>query len=157
MIRNSLIVISALFLFSCNPVRRILKDKDKTAQVVAEYVKQNPPKNDTTIHVGIPMVRDSIVRDTIQLPVPIKERYETIHYRDNVRVDTVKVIDRSLLQALDTRVQNLETQLKVITEERDYYRGQYRLYLSIVIGIAVIGLIIIGVKVYSFFTLKKLI
>lgn len=151
------LIIVCLFLSSCNPVKKVLNDRNKTAQVVAEYVKQNPPKNDTTIHVGIPMVRDSIVRDTIQLPVPIKERYETIHYRDNVRVDTVKVIDRSLLQALDTRVQNLENQLKAITEERDYYRKQYRLYLSIVIGLVVLALVFVGFKIYTSLTLKKII
>jgi hypothetical protein len=154
-IRNLILI--SLILTSCNPVRKVLNDKRKIAQVVEEYVKQNPPKNDTTYHVGIPVVRDTVVHDTVQLKVPIKERYETFHYRDNVRVDTVKVVDKSLLQALDTRVQNLEKQIEVLKDERDYYKSQYRLYLSIVVGLAVVVLIIIGVKVYSFFTLKKLI
>lgn len=151
-------LITACFLASCNPVKKILKDESKIAQVVEQYVKTHPVKNDTTIHIGLPqVVRDSIIRDTIKLSVPIKERYETIHYRDNVRVDTVKIMDRTLLAALDKRVQDLEKRVEVITEERDYYKKQYRLYLSIVIGMVFLGLVFIGIKVYSFFTIKKLI
>jgi hypothetical protein len=152
-----ILLVLSLFFIGCNPVKRIMKDQNKVAQVVAEYVKQNPQKNDTTIHIGLPqVVRDSIVRDTVQLPYPVKERYETIHYRDNVRTDTVKIIDRTLLQALDTRVRTLEANVKSITDERDYWRKRailYEIILAVIIGSV---LFFFTLKLYTSLTLKKI-
>lgn len=150
------LLILSLFFIGCNPVKHILKDPNKVSQVVAEYVKQNPPKNDTIVHIGVPIVRDSTVRDTIPLPYPVKERYETIHYRDNIRVDTVKVIDRSLLDAMDTRVRNLENSVKAITEERDYWRKRAILYEIILAVIGVSVLLFFGFKIYTSLTIRKI-
>lgn len=55
--------------FSCNPVNKILKNKEQFDKVGREWLKQNPCSNDSTV-IYLPSKRDSIL---IQIPVIVKD------------------------------------------------------------------------------------
>jgi hypothetical protein len=110
---------AAMFYFAtsgCNPVKQVLKSPEKTEAVVVEYVKRNPPKNDTN-YVYVPgdtIETFQVVYDSVRLPFPVNHRYTEKHYIDRIIVDTVKqtVIDRSFMAALESRIGKLETELE---------------------------------------------
>jgi hypothetical protein len=109
---------TALFYFAtsgCNPVKQVLKSPEKTEAVVVEYVKRNPPKNDTN-YVYMPgdtIETFQVIYDSVKLPYPVNHKYTEVRTIERTIVDTVEVtiIDRKLLGALEKRVNVLEKEL----------------------------------------------
>lgn len=144
-------ILIILIFASCNPVKKVLQSQEATEKVVREYVKKNPPKNDTTYIRG----KDSIIRwveiDTVPLPYPVKEKYIERHFTEKSRVDTTKLKDRELLQALSNRLTLVENGLLQMTKERDYWKkeAQTRLYFLIgIVGAIVAGLVLWVIKAF---------
>jgi hypothetical protein len=99
----------------CNPVKQVLKSPEKTEAVVVEYVKRNPPKNDTN-YIYLPgdtIETYQVIYDSVRLPYPVNHKYTEVRTIERTIVDTVKqtVIDRTLLGALEKRVNLLEKEL----------------------------------------------
>jgi hypothetical protein len=103
-------------------------------------VKANPPKNDTTFIRGKDSVIERVELDTIPLPYPVKERYVERHYKEVTRVDTSKIKDKELLDALNKRLTVVENLLVQMTTERDYWRKEARTRLYFLLGI--VGLLV---------------
>jgi hypothetical protein len=138
--REMRILIIILLFASCNPVKKVLRSQEATEQVVREYVKANPPKNDTTFIRGKDSVIERVELDTIPLPYPVKERYVERHYKEVTRVDTSKIKDKELLDALNKRLTVVENLLVQMTTERDYWRKEARTRLYFLLGI--VGLLV---------------
>jgi hypothetical protein len=110
---------AALFYFAtsgCNPVKQVLKSPEKTEAVVVEYVKRNPPKNDTN-YVYMPgdtIETFQVIYDSVRLPYPVNHKYTEIRTIERTVVDTIKetVIDRSMMAALEKRIIKLEDELE---------------------------------------------
>lgn len=67
------ILIIILLIGACNPVKRVLKDKDKFEQVAREVVKAGYCVNDTVTIDTTKIVyktKDSLIIDTVQTPCP---------------------------------------------------------------------------------------
>jgi hypothetical protein len=138
--REMRLLIIILLFASCNPVKKVLRSQEATEQVVREYVKANPPKNDTTFIRGKDSVIERVELDTIPLPYPVKERYVERHYKEVTRVDTSKIKDKELLDALNKRLTVVENLLVQMTTERDYWRKEARTRLYFLLGI--VGLLV---------------
>jgi hypothetical protein len=133
--RKMRLLIIILLFASCNPVKKVLKSQEATEEVVREYVKANPPKNDTTFIRGKDSVIERVEYDTIPLPYPVKEKYVERYYKNVSRVDTSKIKDRELLNALNKRLTVVENTLVQMTSERDYWRKEARTRLYFLLGI----------------------
>lgn len=140
-----------VLLFGCNPVKQVLKSQEKTEEVVRQYVKTNPPKNDTAFIPGDTLTITKVVVDSIPLPYPVNHKYTETHYIDRTITDTVKVIDRSFIDALNNRLSKLELEFAEMQADRDRWKSaaQVRLYW-------LIGLIVIIVGAGVFYVIKVL-
>jgi hypothetical protein len=120
-----------ILLSSCNPVKQVLKDKDKFDQVADEVIRRGYCVNDTVV---VTEVKDSVIyKDSITVvteKVPCKDFDTTIgrarirvssgvlyySYKDSVvyRTRTVKetVRDRSLEDVLNRDILKLRDSLK---------------------------------------------
>lgn len=138
-----------LLLIGCNPVKKVLQSKEATEKVVREYVKNNPPKNDTLFIPGEVIHRDTTIYDSVPVPYPVNHKYtETRIIEQHIR-DTIKVIDRSFIEALNNRLTGIENSLIQMTKERDYWKkeAQNRLYILIGIMAAIIsGIVILVIR-----------
>jgi hypothetical protein len=126
----------------CNPVKQVLKSPEKTEQVVVEYVKRNPVKNDTIYIPGDTITTYDVIYDSVKLPYPVNHKYTEIRTVEHTITDTVEIIDRKLLGALEKRVTKLETDLtywKNLAQKRG-------LYLIIIIALLLGGGIIYLIK-----------
>jgi len=133
--REMRILIIILLFASCNPVKKVLKSQEATEEVVREYVKANPPKNDTLFIPGEVIHRDTTIYDSIPLPYPVNHKYtETRIIEQHIR-DTVKVIDRTFMDALNKRLTVVENTLVQMTGERDYWKKEARTRLYFLLGI----------------------
>ena len=146
-----LFVALMVLIFGCNPVKQVLKSQEKTEEVVRQYVKTNPPKNDTAFIPGDTLTITKVVVDSIPLPYPVNHKYTETHYIDRTVTDTVKVIDRSFIDALNNRLSKLELEFAEMQADRDRWKGaaQVRLYW-------LIGLIVIIVGAGVFYIIKVL-
>lgn len=137
---RSLMVIS-LFFIGCNPVKKVLQSPEKTQEVVAEYVKRNPQKNDTTYLPGDTVTITSIIVDSVPLPYPVNHKYTETRYIDRTITDTVKVIDRTFIDALSNRLKALEVQVSDLRVEVQEWKSkaQVRLYWLIGLITAIVG------------------
>ena len=136
-----LFAILMFLLFSCNPVKQVLKSKEATEKVVREYVKENPPKNDTLFIPGEVIFRDTTIRDSVPLPYPVNHKYtETRIIEQHIR-DTVKVIDRSFIEVLNNRLTILEKEFAEMKADRDGWKAkaQVRLYWLLALLAAILG------------------
>jgi hypothetical protein len=98
-------------------------------------VKANPPKNDTLFIPGEVIHRDTTIYDSIPLPYPVNHKYtETRIIEQHIR-DTVKVIDRTFMDALNKRLTVVENTLVQMTGERDYWKKEARTRLYFLLGI----------------------
>lgn len=130
-----------ILLASCNPVKQVLNSKDKTERVVREYVKNHPPKNDTLYIPGEVILRDTSWVDSIPIPFPVNHTIREVRIMEKAIRDTIKITDRSMLEALNNRLTKLEIDYAELKADRDYWRQQarvrlYALILLIVIAIA---------------------
>jgi len=120
---------------SCNPVKQVLKSKERTEKVVREYVKENPPKNDTTFIKGDTLTLTRVIVDSVPLPYPVNHKYTETHYIDRTITDTIKVIDRSFIDALNNRLNVLEKEFTEMKADRDTWRSAARVRLYWLIGL----------------------
>jgi hypothetical protein len=148
-----IIFIGILFLvFGCNPVKQVLKSKERTAQVVREYIKDNPAKNDTIFKPGEVIRLDTVIRDSIPLPYPVTHRYTEKHYIKEHSRDTITIVDKTFETLLNARLTKLETEFTQMKADRDYWRAEARVRLYWLLGI--IGLIVGGGILYVIKVLK---
>lgn len=134
-------LIIILLFASCNPVKQVLKSKEKTETVVREYVKVNPPKNDTLFIPGEVIRLDTTIYDSVKVPYPVDHKYVEKHYIKEHSRDTIKVIDRSFIDLLNTRLTNLEKAFVEMKADRDYWKSEARVRLYWLIGfmVAILG------------------
>jgi hypothetical protein len=66
--------------FSCNPVNKILKNKEQFDKVGREWLKQNPCSNDSTV-IYLPSKRDSII---LNIPMLIKDTSGNSFFIDSI-------------------------------------------------------------------------
>jgi hypothetical protein len=125
----------------CNPVKQVLKSQERTEEVVRDYVKKNPPKNDTLFIPGEVIHRDTTIRDSIPLPYPVNHRYTETRIIEQMVRDTIKVIDRSFIDALNNRLTKIETQFVEMKADRDKWKSaaQIRLYWLLALIALIIG------------------
>lgn len=137
------ILLLSLLLFSCNPVKQVLKDRERFEELAKEVVKSGYCANDTTFiyskdttisydtiyEKGSTIIRDILHRDTLRVPT-----YKTIVKTITIR-DTIKsvVVDNS-------RIKLLEDDLAVISKKADEYqvKAESRLKWLILILIAIL-------------------
>lgn len=152
----------AILLFSCNPVKQVLKDKDKFDQVKEAVIRSGACINDTIV---TEVVKDSIVyKDSIiERKVPcddfkttigddtlsVKGGVLSISGKDKIRVvtKTNTVRDRSLENILKGDIEKLtyansskDSEIKSLKEENKKTRGElrslkikYRLHLALLL------------------------
>lgn len=140
-----IVLMLLLSLFSCNPVKQVLKSKEKTEKVVRQYVKDNPPKNDTMFIPGEVIRLDTTIYDSVPVPYPVNHKYTEKHYIKEHSRDTIKVIDRTFIDLLNTRLSNLEKEFLEMKADRDMWRSEARVRLYWLVGII---LLILGAGVF---------
>jgi len=123
----------SIFLLSCNPVKQVLRDKEKLDKV-AEYVVQNgycandtiiQSKSDTLItydtiyEKGSDIIRNILKTDTLRVPLT-KTLVKTIRITDTIQK---VVVDNA-------RIRLLEAKLAVQTEKTEEYRAKAKSRLN---------------------------
>lgn len=152
-----LFIVCMLLLFSCNPVKQVLKNKEKFDAVAEEVIKRGYCANDTIIlsKSDTTIVIDSIV--SIQIDSVIN-RNDTVYFwankiynfREKVFIkDTItKVVkDSVLLNQLSKITQNQDQQIvKLKTDKRN---------LKVMLGAAFLSLIFAIIGLYFAIKYKK--
>jgi hypothetical protein len=139
------ILILSLFLFACNPVKQVLKDKQKLDKVAEYVISEGYCANDTIIQTksdtlitydtlyqrGQDIIRDFYHTDTLRVPLT-KTLVKTIRIRDTIQQ---VVVDNA-------RIKQLEAKLAVQTEKTEEYKGKAKSRLNWLI------LLIIAISLY---------
>jgi hypothetical protein len=139
------ILILSLFLFACNPVKQVLKDKQKLDKVAEYVISEGYCANDTIIQTksdtlitydtlyqrGQDIIRDFYHTDTLRVPLT-KTLVKTIRIRDTIQQ---VVVDNA-------RIKQLEAKLSVQTEKTEEYKGKAKSRLNWLI------LLIIAISLY---------
>jgi Na+/melibiose symporter-like transporter len=141
-----------LMMFGCNPVKQVLKSKERTAQVVREYIRENPAKNDTIFKPGEVIRLDTVIYDSVPVPYPVNHRYTETHYIKEHSRDTMEIMDKKFEKLFNDRLSKVETELTAVKADRDHWRQEARFRLWLLIGL--IGLIIGGAVLYVIKVLK---
>lgn len=127
-----ILLISLLFL-SCNPVKQVLRDKEKLDAVAEVVVSSGYCANDTIIQTksdtlitydtlyqrGEDIIRDVFHTDTLRLPLT-KKIVKTIRIRDTINQ---VVVDNA-------RIKLLEEKLAVQTEKTEEYKAKSKSRLN---------------------------
>jgi hypothetical protein len=150
--RFTILILLAFLMFGCNPVKQVLKSKERTERVVRQYVKENPPTNDTIFIPGEVVRLDTTIYDTVPLPYPVNHRYTEKHYIKEHSRDTLKIVDKTFEQLLNNRLTKLETEFEAMKTERNHWRSEARFRLWLLIGL--IAVIVAGGVVYLVKVLK---
>jgi len=139
------ILLLSLFLFACNPVKQVLKDKQKLDKVAEYVISEGYCANDTIIQTksdtlitydtfyqrGQDIIRDFYHTDTLRVPLT-KTLVKTIRIRDTIQQ---VVVDNA-------RIKQLEAKLDVQTEKTEEYKGKAKSRLNWLI------LLIIAISIY---------
>lgn len=127
-----ILLLSLLFL-SCNPVKQVLRDKEKLDAVAEVVVSSGYCANDTIIQTksdtlitydtlyqrGADIIRDVFHTDTLRLPLT-KKIVKTIRIRDTINQ---VVVDNA-------RIKLLEAKLAVQTEKTEEYKAKAKSRLN---------------------------
>lgn len=127
-----ILLLSLLFL-SCNPVKQVLRDKQKLDAVAEVVVSSGYCANDTIIQTksdtlitydtlyqrGADIIRDVFHTDTLRLPLT-KKIVKTIRIRDTINQ---VVVDNA-------RIKLLEAKLAVQTEKTEEYKAKAKSRLN---------------------------
>jgi hypothetical protein len=140
------ILLLSLFLFACNPVKQVLKDKQKLDKVAEYVISEGYCANDTiiqtksdtlitydTLYERIEITRDLFHTDTLRIPFT-KTLVKTIRIRDTIQS---VVVDNA-------RIKQLEAKLALQTEKTEEYKGKAKSrlnWLILLIGIMCLRLI----------------
>ena len=123
----------SIFLLSCNPVKQVLRDKEKLDKV-AEYVIENgycandtiiQSKSDTLItydtiyEKGLDVIRNILKTDTLRVPFT-KTLVKTIRITDTIQK---VVVDNA-------RIRLLEAKLAIQTEKVEEYKAKAKSRLN---------------------------
>jgi len=131
-----------LVLFGCNPVKQVLRDKDKLDKVAIEVIKQGYCANDTTIITKSDtlLIVDSlleirsdttIINDTAYITLwETKNFFKTLTIRDTIRS---VVVDNARLRLLQTDLSKAEAKA-ILWEDKANKRGGWLIILLLVIG-----------------------
>ena len=123
-----------IFLFACNPVKQVLKDKEKLDQVAEVVIKSGYCANDTTIITksDTTIVHDTtyeidtiidlhLKTDTQYVKLPKKIITRTITIRDTIKsvvVDNARVL---LLEKELTKYKDSLNEYKALAKQRWWY------------------------------------
>jgi hypothetical protein len=127
-----ILLLSLLFL-SCNPVKQVLRDKQKLDAVAKVVISSGYCANDTIIQTqsdtlitydtfyqrGADIIRDVFHTDTLRLPLT-KKIVKTIRIRDTINQ---VVVDNA-------RIKLLEAKLAVQTEKTEEYKAKAKSRLN---------------------------
>lgn len=121
-------LIFALMILSCNPVQRMLKEKEMIEDAINEYLIKNPRPTDTAflpgkeIHVYDTAKQVTVVRDTVKdgnlvyiTNTETKEIVKTVTKTDTI-VKTVT--DYSMMHDLRAERDKMEGQLMVMKKDK---------------------------------------
>jgi hypothetical protein len=139
-----------ILLFSCNPVKQVLKDKSKFDVVAAEVVRQGYCANDTTIIVKsdtivvvdslIEIITDTtFVNDTAYITNwETKNFYKTLTIHDTLRS---VIVDNA-------RVNQLQADVSKISKESEEHKQKatHRLYWFIIACAVILFLILYKIR-----------
>jgi hypothetical protein len=137
------ILLLSLFLFACNPVKQVLRDKQKLDKVAEYVISQGYCANDTiiqtksdtlitydTLYESKDIIRDFYHTDTLRIPLT-KTLVKTIRIRDTIQS---VVVDNA-------RIKQLEAKLALQTEKTEEYKGKANSRLNwLILLIAIICL-----------------
>lgn len=141
---------------SCSSVKQVLKDPEKTNQVVTSWLKHNPLKPDTQYIKG----KDSLRIDTleskesvyvdcpdtgtvIKVPVKVKCPPAKIITKEHFRTDTVKWEDFKKLDLIKKDNAFQAGQITQLTADKKFERKRGNKFLWWLIGL---GVLIIGTR-----------
>ena len=127
------IIIILLFIVGCNPVKRVLKDKQKLDEVAEVVVRSGYCANDTTIitrsdttivhdtsYQTDTLIEVSLKNDTQYVTLPRKVITRTITIRDTVKS---VVVDNARIGILQKDILKLEARADLLKEEADKWRA----------------------------------
>ena len=133
-----------LLLLGCNPVKQVLKDKEKLDKVAEKVIEMGYCANDTiiktqsdttitydTIIEKNEILKTSLRTDTLRVPLT-KKIVKTITIRDTIQK---VVVDNA-------RIRQLEAKLAIQTEKAEEYKAKAQSRLNWLIWL----LIIIGIR-----------
>ena len=141
-----ILLIILLILFSCNPVKQVLKDKDKLDKVAEVVVKSGYCANDTTIltksdttivvdtlHDTTNIVEVKVKNDTVY-QTKVKTVVKTVTIRDTIKSIVVDNARVRLLQEdiLKLRERNISIQEQLTEQKRISRRRWWWIVLLIV-------------------------
>lgn len=137
------ILLLSLFLLSCNPVKRVLKDRERFEELAKEVVRSGYCASDTIIQTksdtlvtfdtvyekGTEIINDIYRTDTLKIPVT-KKITKTITIRDTIQKIVVD----------NARIKLLEADLGVLSQKAEEYKekAQTRLKWLILLLIAIL-------------------
>ncbi len=135
----------SLFLLSCNPVQKVLRDKEKLDKVAEYVISSGMCANDTiiqsksdtlitydTIYEKNDIIRNILKTDTLRVPLT-KTLVKTIRITDTIQK---VVVDNA-------RVRLLEAKLAIQTEKVEEYKAKAKSRLNWLLLL----LIAIGIKI----------
>ena len=146
LILYSILLISAALLFSCNPVKQVIKDKRKLDEVAEVVIRSGYcandtliiTKSDTTIKYDTAFVKEiktEVKNDTVYF---WEQHYNTIQKRIYIR-DTIKnvILDNAQIDALKGDINVLNNRLAE-EKEKSKKRFKYLFLLSVLIGLYIL-------------------
>ncbi len=146
----TVIALIAIAVFSCNPVKQVLRSPEKTLTVVGEYLKHAPAIKSDTQYVSIPgdtitttiNTSDTLTEfDTLHTPEKIITHYIT---KTITRTDTlkIKIIDRQLTSALQQQLAASQTSIDQLNKDNAVLltnRNKFRLWFWLLVSALGIG------------------
>lgn len=137
------LVILLIILIACNPVKKVLRDREKFNEVAAEVIRQGLCANDTTI---ITKSDTTILTDTINnVFIDTQYRNDTVFQtRVENKIVTKKVIIRDTVRSVvidNARVNVLQADKAALTMDVQSWKDKAQDRLSwLILALAGIGL-----------------
>lgn len=147
----SILICALLILVSCNPVKQVLKDKQKLDEVAEVVVRSGYCANDTTIitrsdttivhdtsYQTDTLIEVSLKNDTQYVTLPRKVITRTITIRDTVKS---VVVDNARIGILQKDILKLEARAEQLKEEADKWRStaKKRWWWLLILIVAMVG------------------
>lgn len=138
LIKIVLLIFISAALFSCNPVRRVLNDKNKFEQVAKEVIKRGYCLIDTLVvnTSDTILVVDTLYDEVIKVDTMVKN--DTVYFWQNkifnvrskyIIKDTIRLIDSSRINVLNAELKKKDEHL-VRYYERNNQLKRFLIYIS---------------------------
>ena len=138
------ILLISLFFLSCNPVKQVLRDREKLDEVAKYVVASGYCANDTIIKTksdtlitydtviekGADIFRDIYHTDTLRLPLT-KKIVKTIRIRDTIKS---VVVDNARIKLLEAK---LAVQIEKTQEYKDKANSRLKWMILLLIAISI--------------------